>query len=93
MLTSKKSLSEQVVVITGASIGIGLTTARIAAERGATVVLVARNAEVLAREAGNIESNGGRAIHVAADVGSKEELQVKPEKPVLATLKKILARL
>jgi short-subunit dehydrogenase len=84
MLTSKKSLIEQVVVITGASSGIGLTTARIAAERGATVVLVARNAEVLAREAANIESNGGRAIHVAADVGSKEELQVVADRTIEA---------
>ena len=83
MLTSKKSLSEQVVVITGASSGIGLTTARIAAERGAMVVLVAR-AEVLAREAGKIESNGERAIHVAADVGSKEELQVVADRTIEA---------
>ncbi|MDF2602348.1 MAG: short-chain dehydrogenase/reductase, partial [Methylobacterium brachiatum] len=40
-----KPLSEQVVVITGASSGIGLATARMAAERGARVVLAARSGE------------------------------------------------
>jgi NAD(P)-dependent dehydrogenase (short-subunit alcohol dehydrogenase family) len=38
----------------------------------------------LAKEAGNIESNGGRAIHVAADVGSKEELQVVADRTIEA---------
>ena len=42
-------LSEQVMVITGASSGIGLVTARQAAARGASVVLVARNGDELAR--------------------------------------------
>src|SRR5690606_31290464 len=36
-------LERQVVVVTGASSGIGLATARLAAQRGATVVLVSRN--------------------------------------------------
>jgi NAD(P)-dependent dehydrogenase (short-subunit alcohol dehydrogenase family) len=40
-----RPLSEQVIVITGASSGIGLVTARMAASRGATVVLAARNEE------------------------------------------------
>jgi NAD(P)-dependent dehydrogenase (short-subunit alcohol dehydrogenase family) len=80
----KKPLNQQVVVITGASSGIGLTTARIAAERGATVVLVARNAEVLAREVSNIKGKGGRAIYVAADVGSKEGLQAAADRTVEA---------
>jgi NAD(P)-dependent dehydrogenase (short-subunit alcohol dehydrogenase family) len=38
-----KRLRDQVIVITGASSGIGLATARMAARRGARVVLVARN--------------------------------------------------
>lgn len=42
-----KPLDQQVVVITGASSEIGLATALVAAERGAKVVLVARNASVL----------------------------------------------
>jgi short-subunit dehydrogenase len=42
-----KPLSEQTIVITGATSGIGLCTARMAAERGANVVAVARNEEAL----------------------------------------------
>ena len=44
-----KPLSEQVIVLTGASSGIGLATARMAAERGARVVLVSRDDEDLRR--------------------------------------------
>ena len=43
MTAKLKPLNEQVIVITGASSGIGLVTARMAAERGAKVLLVARN--------------------------------------------------
>ena len=70
-----KPLDNQVIVVTGASSGIGLATARMAAERGAKVVLVARSGEVLAAEQARIESRGGQAIHVVADVGSRAALQ------------------
>src|SRR5687768_7743699 len=43
MKVKLKPISEQTIVITGASSGIGLCTARLAAERGARVVLAARN--------------------------------------------------
>lgn len=43
-----KPIQEQVIVITGASSGIGLVTARMAARQGAKVVLVARNGAVTA---------------------------------------------
>jgi NADP-dependent 3-hydroxy acid dehydrogenase YdfG len=62
-----KPLREQVIVVTGASSGIGLTIARIAAERGARVVLAARSEDVLARIAAEL---GSRATYVAADVGA-----------------------
>ena len=45
---AKKKLSEQIIVITGATSGIGLATAREAVSRGARVVLAARNEEDLA---------------------------------------------
>ncbi|RZK82551.1 MAG: SDR family NAD(P)-dependent oxidoreductase, partial [Methylobacterium sp.] len=70
-----KPLSEQVVVITGASSGIGLATARMAAERGARVVLAARSGEALARIQAEIEGVGGKALHVVADVGNRAEVQ------------------
>ncbi len=79
-----KSLRDQVVVITGASSGIGLATARMAAERGARVVLAARNGEALARIQADIEAAGGRAIHVVADVGRREDVQAIADRAVAA---------
>lgn len=63
-----KSLRDQVIVITGASSGIGLATARMAAERGARVVLAARNAQDLEKVTNEICAAGGRATAVPADV-------------------------
>ena len=63
-----KPLSDQIVVLTGASSGIGLATARTAAERGAHVVLVSRDDEDLARASRDIQDRGGRASHYVADV-------------------------
>jgi NAD(P)-dependent dehydrogenase (short-subunit alcohol dehydrogenase family) len=70
-----KPLGEQVIVITGASSGIGLATAKMAAARGAQVVLVSRDHEDLARAAGEIREQGGRAIHFAADVADHAAIQ------------------
>jgi len=71
---SLKRLEEQVLVITGASSGIGLATARAAARQGAKVVLTARNEEGLADVVRSIHESGGEAVFVAADVGKREEL-------------------
>ena len=70
-----KPLRDQVMVITGASSGIGLTTARMAAERGARVVLAARSGDVLAKVQAEIEAAGGQALAVVADVGSRVDVQ------------------
>ena len=70
-----KKLSEQVLVITGASSGIGLVTAREAARRGAKLVLVARAEDALRQLAEEINSAGGEAIHVVADVGREEDVR------------------
>ena len=77
-----KPLNTQVIVITGASSGIGLATARMAVERGAKVVLVARDADALARENARITAKGGRAIHVVADVGSRDALQAVADRAI-----------
>ncbi|WP_336489096.1 SDR family oxidoreductase [Methylobacterium nigriterrae] len=72
---AKKPLSEQVIVVTGASSGIGLTTAQMAAERGARVVLAARNGAALAEVEAAITAKGGSAVHVIADVGERADVE------------------
>jgi short-subunit dehydrogenase len=73
-LTLKK-LNEQVMVITGATSGIGLVTARMAAENGAKLVLAARNEEALKKLTEEINSSGGEAIYVVADVGREGDIK------------------
>lgn len=70
-----KPLDEQVIVITGASSGIGLATARAAAAKGARVVLSSRNAEALEKACNGIEAEGGRTARVVADVGRRAEVE------------------
>lgn len=69
-----KKLRDQTIVITGASSGIGLATARMAAERGARVVMAARNEAALREAAGQINLSGGRAVVVVADVANPDEV-------------------
>lgn len=70
-----KPLSEQTIVITGATSGIGLCTARMAASRGANVVVVARNEIALCDLVDEINASGGSAIYAVADVANEEELK------------------
>lgn len=74
MSASLKPLDQQVIVVTGASSGIGLCTVKLAAERGARLVLVARSAVTLQGLAAQIADAGGEAIHVVADVGDRERM-------------------
>ncbi|MDL5364770.1 SDR family oxidoreductase [Xanthomonas sp. NCPPB 2654] len=68
-------IEQQVMVITGASSGIGLCTALMAAERGAKLVLVARSRDTLDDTVRTIRDAGGEAIAVAADVAEREQLE------------------
>jgi short-subunit dehydrogenase len=70
-----KPLSQQVIVITGASSGMGLSTARIAARAGACVFLAARDAVALRRICDEIHGTGGQAGFLAIDVGSEAEVE------------------
>lgn len=72
-------LGEQVVVITGASSGIGRETAHQFAEHGATVVLAARNEEALYAAAREVETLGGTALVVPTDVGDWADVQALAE--------------
>lgn len=70
-----KDLKDQVIVITGASSGIGLATARMAADKGAKVVAAARNEEALKELVAELNNKGHEAIFVEADVGKEEDVQ------------------
>ena len=70
-----RRIDEQVMVITGATSGIGLTTARMAAEQGAQLLLIARNEEALVQVCSEINAAGGRAVHYAADVADERSLR------------------
>lgn len=72
-----KALKEQVIVITGASSGIGLATAETAVERGAKVVLAARSAHTLQEIVQRLNGVGGetKAIAVRADVADRTEAE------------------
>jgi short-subunit dehydrogenase len=79
-----KRIEDQVVVITGASSGIGLATAKMAAERGARVVLAARDADGLASARVEIEGSRGRAITVIADVATLDDVRMIAERATQA---------
>ena len=66
-----KPINEQVIVITGASSGIGLATALAAAEHGAKLVLIARSAGTLEAVVEEITGAGGEAIMFASDVADR----------------------
>ncbi|UTA53152.1 SDR family oxidoreductase [Lysobacter soli] len=67
-----KPIERQVIVITGASSGIGLATALTAAEKGATVVMLARSEQTLAEIAEEIRASGGNALALTVDVGDAD---------------------
>jgi NAD(P)-dependent dehydrogenase (short-subunit alcohol dehydrogenase family) len=74
MGAAKKPLSEQVVVVTGASSGLGRAIARGAGEAGAKVVVTARNGEALDDAVREIEAFGSEAIAVPADHAVQDEV-------------------
>lgn len=70
-----KALDQQVVVITGASSGIGRITAQTLAGRGARLVVTARREDALDSLVEEIRRAGGEAVSVPADVTREEELR------------------
>jgi short-subunit dehydrogenase len=74
MHASLKPLNQQVMVVTGASSGIGLCTAKLAAEHGAKVVLIARSEDTLKKLVSGILETGGDAIYYAVDVADREKM-------------------
>ena len=75
MDVSLKPLDQQVMVITGASSGIGLATALAAAKQGVKLVLGARSKQTLDEVVRHIDEQGGEAIAVQVDVGIDDEVR------------------
>ncbi|RDJ99710.1 SDR family oxidoreductase [Paraburkholderia lacunae] len=69
------NIEGKVVVITGASSGLGEATARYLSERGAKVVLGARRAERIESLAADLVSKGGQAVAVVTDVTRHEDVK------------------
>jgi short-subunit dehydrogenase len=76
MALKLKRIRDQVIVITGASSGIGLTTAEMAAEAGARVVLNSRNEAELRNACDRIRGRGGRAVYVVGDVADPDAMEL-----------------
>src|SRR5690348_6248873 len=72
--------ADQVVVITGASAGVGRATARAFAREGAKVALIARGQSGLDAARSEIESGGGQAIAIALDVADPQALEDAAER-------------
>ena len=70
-----RSLDGKIVVITGASSGIGEATAEQCAAAGATVVVAARRADRLSQLVARIEESGGTALAVDCDVTQRDAVE------------------
>ncbi len=74
-MTEKVDLTEQVAFVTGSGRGIGRAAALALAEAGAPVAVIARTREQVLETAALIESRGGRALPISADVTDPEAVQ------------------
>ena len=71
---AKKRLAEQVVVVTGASTGLGRAIAHGAGRRGAKIVVTARNADALDNAVREIEAFGSEALAVVSDQAIEDDV-------------------
>lgn len=70
-----KPLKQQTIVLTGASSGIGLATAELAAKRGARLVIASRNGAELDRIATRLRARGAEVEAVVTDVSDEAQVQ------------------
>ncbi len=71
----KNGKNPEIVVITGASAGVGRATVRAFAEQGAHIGLIARNREALENARQEVEAMGGRALVLPTDVADHEAVE------------------
>src|ERR1700722_8779755 len=77
-----RNIEGKVVVITGASSGLGESTARHLAKLGATIVLGARRKDRLDAIVKNIQADGGKALAVSTDVTNRAQVQALVQKAI-----------
>jgi short-subunit dehydrogenase len=76
-------IKKQVVVVTGATSGIGLTTARLLAAAGAKLMLIARGEPALRDIVREIRDAGGMAAYAVADVGDRTAVEAAADATVV----------
>lgn len=74
-MTTNGLLQDKVVLITGASTGIGADAARVLSDEGATVVLAARSADRLAELTDELTASGAPSSYVTVDVSDPAQVQ------------------
>ncbi|MGY6118509.1 SDR family oxidoreductase [Paraburkholderia strydomiana] len=82
MTVKLKPVGQQVIVITGATSGIGLATARLAASKGARLMLIARDEEALTALARQLGDQGALVDYAVADVSNAGQLQAAADKAI-----------
>lgn len=75
-------VANKIVVITGASSGLGAATARRLADEGATIVLGARRVDRLQALADEIASKGGKALALETEVANRDQVKALVDKAV-----------
>jgi NADP-dependent 3-hydroxy acid dehydrogenase YdfG len=79
-----EGIKDKIVVITGASSGLGEATARLLSVQGAIVVLGARRADRLKALAKDLETHGGKALALTTDVARREQVKALVDSAVQA---------
>src|SRR6202161_4530088 len=78
-MSSRNGTKAEVVVITGASAGVGRATARAFARRGARIGLLARGKDGLEGARSDVEAMGGEAMAISTDVAHSNEVEAAAE--------------
>ena len=69
------AIKNKVVIITGASSGIGKATSQLLSENGAKIVLAARNKDKLEQVVNEIKRKNGEAVYKVTDVSKREDVK------------------